>query len=1510
VSWLDSIGDYFKGYFGGIAGGARPSIGGAFAGLSGTPEAAVAAQAMSAQSTANGNRNLFSPNTYTEPIQMGQEQLQTGVYHATSAAVQMAALGLGDPNAPKGSITDIGTWKAAWNRDITPVQAVEIAVGAKPGDVNFGDSQADVDARHHYFHDTLMGRIATGPLDMAFGFIADPTIVGAKYGKALSLSRITFKGAEEADDVLKLHSLLHSPDVADQAAVKTASRRQQRLTGNLEDFFSELDNKTLAEKNAHPLMPQSGGGVYALMFDEAEHLFPGTSPMEVAARREAQRTVFGAMIGNQDAIDVLKAKRDALQGQYDDLLNGPAAPSDKLTPPHPFPDNAELTDTPHNALPEGPSTKVNPAQAYADLTRRLENLSVPPASTRFEVAKAAGTDLETNLTSFQSEFDAEIREKMDSIDYEIQRLGSAIGNKGQVERVRGTFAERADYARQQRQLNTTYIDKGMGHTPIRVVSGLTANRLPGHVAVDDPETGVEQFTQALNRADFLDSEVKQGFISDYLTAENEAARWIVVKRAEAHVIHSILTEYGFKPHEIDQLIAAARDTEGTWKNILNTRAYSAHSMDQHVALFDPEQDEIYAIPRPILQSQLEHNVAFVDPRLMQKAAAQLKTNTFARVVRDGSTAITEDVLRPWNNLWKQTTLLRPSYAFRVQMDTQLRLVTYMGALAWMANVKYSVPAGVRWLASDAEGKIALKNILHPAKGSYEAALGPTLRNRLGLSDDQIGWAVRSMEGPGGTFADFVSNAGDAYLANMRATGQWQIYQKDDPMWATHFKRAINHQVMNDTLAKYYLMNGGGEDELLKALGRDKGLRAEWLNMKAIWPDQETWVHETKSMVDYYLADPEVRAHVMENEGIGDAAITKFFGGARNQNKKMDVHGESYLTMQKQNRAMKAIRGFRDASFKLLSDVPETIAGRHPMFMYSFNRRMATIQKMAGRSMTGEEMDAARWAAMKGAKADMRRVLYDAADMSNLSRSFGILSPFVAAWEDTMKKYGYILYNHPEASPRLDMIYDWPENLGLTTDEYGNRVDENGNRYDIYGNLVPESSPTYGKNQFVTLPFKLLSGGRIPDVTLRREGLNTAFQGENWYLPGFGPMVQIPTNWLLQKFAPTFADSGVGKLILPFGITNDSPEWQVAPSWARNLANAFDDSSQDNLNQFSLYMQQEITNYKLGKRKTLPTTDEIAGMVKNHFLLKMLSGAFAPVNVTPKGDLDFYHTVATNFRQLYGSTWPDSIPEAQRTNEQYWEYKYRQEFPDYYLMTISLSVSNDGIAATPAGHRAQEKYRGDIAQSPEYGALFAGVDSQYGDDADHKFSQGAYTWQQQQIGDGQTLQFRGEKSPVDAIKQANVSEGWRQYQSFMTGLDSIMQEYGITSLRKAPGLSKMKDAYVAYLSSQNDDWAAAFGQHNTSKSVEMLKTAVEFMDRHPEVKDRADMQAIQQYLTLREQFRGALAQAGVKSIDASKVANTIAPAWDEAMNTLKQSSIGFEQEFNRWLANDDLSQELN
>jgi hypothetical protein len=1509
VAWWDSIGDYFKGYVGGIAGGARPSIGGAFAGLSGTPESAIAAQTMARQSTANGNLNLFNPNTYTDPVQTGQEQLQTGVYHGTSAAVQMAALGLGGPNAPKGSITDIGTWKAAWNRDITPVQAVEIAVGAKPHDVGFGDSEADVLARRHYFHDTLMGRIATGPLDMAFGFVADPTIIGAKYGKALSLSRITFKGADEADDVLKLNQLMHSPDVADQAAVKTASRRQQRLTNNVEDFFSELDDKPLTAINDHPLMPKAGGGVYAVMFDEINHKFPGASPMEVAARREAQRTVFGAMIGNQSAIDLLKAKRDELQGQFDALLNGAPAPSDKLAPPHPFPDNAELTDTPHNALPEGPSTKVNPAQAYADLTRRLENLSVPPASTRFEVAKAAGTDLETNVSNFQTEFDAEIREKMDSIDYEIQRLDSAIKNSKQVDRVRGTAAERADYARQQRQLNTTYIDKGIGHTPIRVVSGLIANRLPGHVAVDDAEAGVEQLQQTLNRADFLTPEQKQGFISDFLTAGAQGDRWVVVKRAEAAVIHSIVKQYGLDAH-LQQLIAAARDTEGTWKNILHTRAYSAHAMDQHVALFDPEADEIYAIPRPILQSQLEDNVAFVDPRLMQKAAAQIGSNKFAKAVRSGQTTLTEDALRPWNNLWKQTTLLRPSYAFRVQMDTQLRLVTYMGVLAWMANVKYSVPAGVRWLASDTEGNIALKNIIHPAKGNFEAALGPTLRNRLGLSDDQVGWAARTMEGPGGTFADFVANAGDAYLANMRATGQWQIYPKDDPMWATHFKRAIDHQIMNDPLAKYYLMKGGGEDELLKALGRDKGLRAAWLNMKAIWPNQETWVHEAKSMVDYYLADPEVRAHVIEKEGISDHAITKFFGGARNQNKKMDIHGESYLTMKKQNKLVQGVKSFRDAGFKLLSDVPETILGRHPMFMYSFNRRMATIQKMAGRSMTGEEMDAARWAAMKGAKADLRRVLYDTADSSNLSRSLGIFSPFVAAWEDTMKKYGYILYNHPEASPRLDMIYDWPENLGLTTDEYGNRVDENGNRYDIYGNMVPKTSPTYGKNSFVTLPLSLLSRGHIPDLTIRREGLNTAFQGENWYLPGFGPMVQIPTNWLLLKFAPTFADSGVGKLLLPFGVSQDSPEWQMAPSWARNIAIAFDDSTQENLNQFSMYMQQELTKFNMGQRKTKPTSDEIAGMVKNHFLLKFLSGAAAPVNMTPKGDLDFYHTVAVNFRQLYGAEWPDSIPEEQRTNEQFWEYQFRKQFPDYYLMTISLSVSNDGIAATPAGIAAEQKYRGDIAHAPEFGSLFAGVDAQYGDDDQHKFSQGAYTWQQQEIGSGQTDQFRGMKSPVEAVQQANVGEGWRKYQSFMTGLDLLMQENGITSLRKSPLLTKMKDAFVAQLSSQNDDWATAYGQHDNSKAVSMLKHAQAFMDAHPDVKDRADMVAIQSYIGLREQFRDALKQAGVKSLNASSVANTIAPAWDQAMTQLKQTSIGFEQEYNRWLANDDLSQELN
>lgn len=1505
--WMKNIGHAVESYASEVTGGFRPGIGAAFVGMQGTAESNAAAQAMAAQSTANGNKNPFNPDTYIGPAMAGMEWAQDKSYRGVSAVEQMATLQkagwYNDSNMGHGSITNWNDWVKAWNRGLTPAQGLNMLLGTKPGDVTLQDDPNSVKAREDYFHNTWAGRLSTGPLDMAFGFVADPTIVGGKAGMALKAAKYAAKGEKAVDALFATNEAVHAANVGDEAAkgtVQSLSRAAVKKNQRFEQTLASFDDKSLPEVMNSPLMPDAGGGVYAMMLHEAAVKFPGSSAAEVAARREAQRLAFGAMLGHQGSINTILDKSATLTAESDDAIKA--------------------------------------AKSYTDLARSIRNLSQPPGPTIAQGLKDSGMDEQMTIDTLSDMYATEMTEKADDIGYELQRLDAAHANMGQVNKYAATRSQQLSWSAANRSFRNTYLDKGKGHTPIRLVSGLLSDRLPNHINTFDPSIGGEQLDDALRRADWMTGDKRIELLTEFHSADTEVGRNVAAAKARAAVIHSIAERRGLTPEHAQQIINSTSRTTETLRNALKGRLYSAHDQDPHVAYYDYDPGEIYAVSRPILGTQIEHTVTFPDPRLLDKTVSQVMSKAPVRIARQGTEALSEQALRPLNNVFKASILMRPAYGFRVQMDSQLRLLAWMGMLSQAMNMRYAPRAGARFLLSDPEGNLPLlskaeraakaeeegvesvgrrnpdyqkRNALKFWNGNFAASLTPALKKQ-NLSDDQVNYVVRMMEEMGGEtgtgMADMLASAADIRLKNLRATGEFDVQSKDDAMWPVHYDRVVNHQIANDDAAMFALQ-GQGEEALVKeAQTAGSKVRAEWLRVREAWKDRTIydWAHETQSMVDYYLADPEARDWMLENGKIGPSKINEIFGGAENRARRMDVHGAQYLGTERQNVFKAGISNLRDGFFRFVGEAPEMLLARHPMFNYAFNRRLATIQKNVGRELTEKEFDNARWAAVKGARKDMGKVLFDTSTVSNLSRSLATIHPFFAAWEDSMRKWFNIIYAKPYAAARLDHFWDWPENLGLTTDSQGNSVDENGNHYDKNGNLVPVPQ---NDDLYVTIPFKKITGGRINDWTFRRASLNASFQGAQWFLPGYGPLAQVPANQVIKTSFPEFADSPYAQWLLPFGITNENPIEQVMPAWARSGWTAFqgEDSQQYN-NTWNQFMQDEDTKFRLGQRKTAPTDAEISNMARNWWIMKSIAGFAAPVTAAPADDLDFYRQQAQALRSNLGSQWPDSIPQSERTNEPYWEFKFKQLYPQYYELTLGLSVSNDGISATVAGRRAEQKYRKEIGANPEFGQLYTGADWTYGPGADHQFNNNVYTWQQQAIGDGQSLPFRGKKSPVEAGRQARTAAGWQEYQTFMATIQQVMDQNGITSIRKAPRLAALKKAFTDDLAKRNDDWGRDYGQTDSRKSVDFLKKAHDFVNAHPEVQKRADIIAVQQYIQLRQATRQVMDQNGFKTLNSQQAKN-LATWFDGEVNKLKQSSIGFEQDWNRWLQNDDPGTDL-
>lgn len=627
----------------------------------------------------------------------------------------------------------------------------------------------------------------------------------------------------------------------------------------------------------------------------------------------------------------------------------------------------------------------------------------------------------------------------------------------------------------------------------------------------------------------------------------------------------------------------------------------------------------------------------------------------------------------------------------------------------------------------------------------------------------------------------------------------------------------------------------------------------------------------------------------------------YFASKEGQANRMVVHGESYSPLDKG--ASKVVgkwwQSVRKHWYDIAADMPETVMGRSPIYAMSFKKYMKdAIDRLDTDTLSLEDVNGIRRSAHKAAAREVSNVLFDTSDASNLSHSMRHLSPFFSAWEDTMYKWGKLIANDPSVGVRLTQAWSMPNDLGMTVDSEGNSVDQFGNLIDPdTGKLMKAPKGYPGKGQFIVLP-KSVGGWAIPGggkFRVSKTSMNILFQGNPPWLPGPGPLVEMPVNYAVAKSFPEAADNPVIKYILPFGPTGGSVGSQLVdqtmPSWAKQLKTAFSSGSQDYANTYAMLLAEEYTKYQNGQRKAAPSQDEIAGKTRNWYLLRAALNNVAPVTMTPTPEMQLYIDKSHEYKAKYGINWED---------------KFYQDFPQYFNLSISLSQNNTGLQATNQVYDAlkNKSIRKAVQNNPELGWFYAGPANIGG-----TFNSSVYNWEQNTTaGNGQ--KFISQKSPKEALDQIQSEKGWMQYDKATKYIQQQLESRGLHSIQQkgAEDLQAMKTNYVAALAADNRAWYYDYQSRDSSKVQKLVDAAETQWKQDPRFAKRSDQVALKQYLNARTYFEGILQSrkvTGLQNPDNSDVAN----AWGSYIDELKNSSPAFETMYNRVLESDDISKAL-
>lgn len=1473
------------------------------------------------------------------------------INYPLSTALQVGA----DWDTTKHAITHPGDFVTAWNRTMdTPTQKgiswgraivldynhTGLPLGADAlynhdlsndsASAGFSVTPEAQAAREKYFQQNWQAKFASGTIDL-FGNVAmDPLAAAGKLGKGALILDKTFEDANQLNRVM---------DASKGAkAAEDLSKKDVNLTNTVVDIVTKHteDRDATAISKLPWFRRSSNGGVFAGLMAHANEKFAG----DATARFQAKQQILGAMLGHKGSLDALRSQQADLAAEVDALLKPPPTATYGVFT---FDDSGK-------AVWEGANAEAIPQEVLekADAIEQQAGRLAQVVGDKQGRGGAALSDLRGGgmmnnvafnfrqshiLTGYAAK---PIRVIAATASNRLPGYISTIDTHNGFQQLK-TYLTKAVYLDQESrdQILNDYMAAGTKERRAQVLESAVED-VNASIAA---QHGVKPLTaKALAGMGKKTSDVIRGVIRTRMYSADPKANTVMVHDPFAG-------EHVAIPRPIAQTqIADAVVMPDPLQLAKVYKTYAGHRFLDHIPkIGTPAADLLYG-PIKDAAEMIAHAYTAV-----WRFTTLLNPGYPLRVLSD-AVLRANIYMGPVQYLAQQPALVKAIYkagrsdksalSDMLKGNTQKVMTQYWKDMGFSEEeipyILQNVGASGGSLADVASetadrlhGKVAGTgqwSAKHPGEPGYNADYIRAV-NQIRESPTLMA-AVRGLEGD--SLRNFV-------YSNAAARREWMEMrhsnENDIDAWLARVEAHVN-SVLPTNEARAWVSG----NDVLDAAENVAGFKPRRLPSKRMKvdnpnkPGKKMLVPnpEYDRIVQENAKNAQQRiATLMESDGyrgrsINDDLIQKWFPNGDGP----IIHGENFNPAKADtvvNRTMDRLTKIRDGYYRFASEGPDNLLARAPQYRYVYFQELNRIKKTLGKEATLEDMNLARRTADQIARREVGRTAFNSSNTSRLAGSFRYISPFYSAWEDTMRRYALLFYQKPWAPMRIGNLWDAPNRNGMLHDDYGNTIID-GQYYDAktHRKLDP-SKDLVGSRRFVTLPMNWLPKKVVDglDATLGLSGedldinsINSVFQGDPWWLPGTGPLVQVPMNDIVRDMFPESEDNPIIRYILPFGtndksMTDISPDGPWMPTKYQHLKDAFGDGKdfQETLKNIRAY----DTELHIQGKGPQPNIEEESRKARMFLILKAGLNWASPVRLEPDQDGQFYIDQAKIYRnkfiqdpkvldQYIGKYGHDGGLMKFQQDYPSWEEKFYQDFPHYFLMGASLSANESGIVATIKAANEADKYMPFIKQNRDWGWLVAGPANQYGDAPDTKFSQAALNHER-------ANGLRTGHDATDAVDSMAKAQGWIQYQAAATKVNLLYEKMGITkSDRAAEPYQKLLSSYAKKLGEHNIAFANDFGSMDTQKSLMALSTAFEAMDTYKNTKNdlrtRPDMRAIQEYAVARNKVIMLLAQRSAHSLTAKSNAD-IANLWDRYTQTLIKNNIGFEQLYNRVLSHDKL-----
>lgn len=796
--------------------------------------------------------------------------------------------------------------------------------------------------------------------------------------------------------------------------------------------------------------------------------------------------------------------------------------------------------------------------------------------------------------------------------------------------------------------------------------------------------------------------------------------------------------------------------------------------------------------------------------------------------------------------------------------------------------------------------------------AYKDSGSATFRIKTSVGDVEIAGAFEgqggdlfrqqaSSRGTNETWADSLTNIEHARM--MAKSGRWvDVNPSDWPAYKPAWERAVNLQLANDPVARQIIAGKSVDDVIswMHNTAQGRAYNAKMGPWKSRYAEQ---VITIEAMVDTYLPwldELPAESKAMRAAALAGTARVEDLEALMPRDYMPQVHGASLEYATGTGAVIDFARKAVDKTFKVLSDMPSDKFVRHPYAAkrYQFHtdelvRARAAELKSRGESFDPGDLASIEKQARSRSLQDVQKYLYEATAQHDLAKAMRLFVPFGSAIADSTLKWGVVMRENPTVPLQLWKLWNAPEKAGLVQDEDGNQLRiEDGKEvwYGVNPKTGERERVTGGKSRQIVfrVPSFMTPDGVGPQVARIDKNVFRTFLD----MPTFGPVVAVPANEFALSHPEFSEQSFVRTFILPFG---PSADWgkSAVPGNLRNVYERFlqDENSEEYQSQAAAIYQAEMVNYSLGKRDNAPSFEESrkkAAELRGMRFLWRMSGVSSQFVSPYQPYIDYYHKLRA--------------ADPQNADERF----YDEMGEEYFSLTASVTRNVMGLPASVGAFNQYNKLTKLMDAYPELAPLIAGAEGA------GEFNRAVYESQKQTLTRSGSGDFMRERlSPDEAWADMERRKGWIEYSRFMSAVEADMTRMGVTSLtaKKAAPIKNARDEWIAqhqtvvnpYGGTEASPWFKDYSTFDTGKITNRLTQMREIVqDRR--LQGRDDIRGLVDYLSVRDQYKRAMARKGYATLD-SKKAESLSLSWQQTVFAMKQSNLAFADLYDRWLTND-------